>query len=304
MFRFFSSFSTSKYKKTKKEKKASPSLLLFLSLPLPLPQQQHRIQHQGGLSAGGGISAQAAADGALPGFIGSASFSQRNLFGLGQKLAATLEVGQVDKLFRINHSDPWILGDPFRTSRVCSLQNTRSSGAPIYGAATLEEEEYFGGGGGGGNGGGGNGGDYLSPSSSSSYFPSDSNAGALDPSGQYAGSPSRSTAAVAAANAADAESPIIISRLTGESRVFSCFFSFFTSFSTPRNKKTHSLFSSLSSLSLSSPFLHLDNPNKAASSTPARSPWAGREPWDSAGSAPRPSTRRGGRWPRMRTALP
>ena len=224
---------------------------LFLSLPLPLPQQQHRIQHQGGLSAGGGISAQAAADGALPGFIGSASFSQRNLFGLGQKLAATLEVGQVDKLFRINHSDPWILGDPFRTSRVCSLQNTRSSGAPIYGAATLEEEEYFGGGGGGGNGGGGNGGDFLSPSSSSSYFPSDSNAGALDPSGQYAGSPSRSTAAVAAANAADAESPIIISRLTGESRVFSRFFSFFTSFSTQRETKKLTLFSLLSLLSLS-----------------------------------------------------
>lgn len=133
---------------------------------------------------------------------------------------------------------------------MCSLQNTRSSGAPIYGAATLEEEEYFGGGGGGGNGGGGNGGDYLSPSSSSSYFPSDSNAGALDPSGQYAGSPSRSTAAVAAANAADAESPIIISRLTGESRVFSRFFSFFTSFYSAKQKNSLSFLFSLFSLSL------------------------------------------------------
>ena len=50
----------------------------------------------GGLSCGGGISSQGHSEGALPGFIGSASFTQRNLFGLNQKLAATLEIGQVD----------------------------------------------------------------------------------------------------------------------------------------------------------------------------------------------------------------
>ena len=49
----------------------------------------------GGLSAGGGISAQGHAEGALPGFIGSCSYSQRNLFGLNQKLTATVELGQV-----------------------------------------------------------------------------------------------------------------------------------------------------------------------------------------------------------------
>ena len=107
---------------------------------------------------------------------------------------------------------------------MASLQNTRSSGAPIYGAVAAEEE-YFGGVGGGdgiGNNGGGN--DFPSPSSSRSYFPADSNAGvALDPSRQYAGSSSRSTAAVAAANAADADSPIIISRLTGEVEFLSFF---------------------------------------------------------------------------------
>ena len=48
----------------------------------------------GGLSAGGGISAQGHAAGALPGFIGSASYAQRNLFGLNQKLSATVELGQ------------------------------------------------------------------------------------------------------------------------------------------------------------------------------------------------------------------
>lgn len=89
----------------------------------------------GGASAGGGISATGAADGALPGFIGSASFSQRNVFGTGQKLAATAEVGQVDKLFRLHHTDPWLLGDPHRTSRTISLQNTRATGAPTHGRA-------------------------------------------------------------------------------------------------------------------------------------------------------------------------
>ena len=49
----------------------------------------------GGVSGGGGISAQGHAEGALPGFVGSASFVERNLFGLNQKLAATIEAGQV-----------------------------------------------------------------------------------------------------------------------------------------------------------------------------------------------------------------
>ena len=92
----------------------------------------------GGLSAGGGISAQGAADGALPGFIGSASFSQRNLFGTGQKVAATLEAGQVDKLFRVNWADPWRAGDAWRTARSASLQNTRSAGGPIHGRPSDE----------------------------------------------------------------------------------------------------------------------------------------------------------------------
>lgn len=55
----------------------------------------------GGLSCGGGISSQGHSEGALPGFIGSASFSQRNLFGLNQKLAATVEIGQVLHLLQM-----------------------------------------------------------------------------------------------------------------------------------------------------------------------------------------------------------
>ena len=49
----------------------------------------------GGLSAGGGISATGATEGALPGVVGEVSYSQRNLFGLGQRLVASAKLGQV-----------------------------------------------------------------------------------------------------------------------------------------------------------------------------------------------------------------
>ena len=65
---------------------------------IPVPQVELVLnvkeRKSGGLSAGGGISAQGHAQGALPGFIGSASYAQRNLFGLNQKLSATVELGQ------------------------------------------------------------------------------------------------------------------------------------------------------------------------------------------------------------------
>lgn len=89
----------------------------------------------GGFSAGGGISGAGHAEGALPGFIGSMAYSQRNLFGLNQKLTASVEIGQVDSLFRLVHTDPWVGGDPFRTSRTCSIQNTRTSGNAVHGKA-------------------------------------------------------------------------------------------------------------------------------------------------------------------------
>ena len=71
---------------------------------------------------------QGHAEGAMPGFIGSCSYSQRNLFGLNQKLTAALEAGQSDSTFRISHTDPWVRGDPHRTSRTISLQSAKTSG--------------------------------------------------------------------------------------------------------------------------------------------------------------------------------
>lgn len=89
----------------------------------------------GGLAAGGGISAAGAAEGSLPGFVGTVSYSQRNLFGLGQSLSAAAEVGQADSTFRISHTDPWVRGDAFRTSRTICAQSTKVGVAPIHARA-------------------------------------------------------------------------------------------------------------------------------------------------------------------------
>ena len=89
----------------------------------------------GGLAAGGGISAAGSSEGSLPGFIGTVSYSQRNLFGLGQSLSAAAEVGKADSSFRIAHSDPWVRGDAFRTSRTIVAQKTKASVAATHARA-------------------------------------------------------------------------------------------------------------------------------------------------------------------------
>ena len=89
----------------------------------------------GGLAAGGGISAAGSGEGSLPGFIGTVSYSQRNLFGLGQSLSAAAEVGKADSSFRIAHSDPWVRGDAFRTSRTIVAQKTKASVAATHARA-------------------------------------------------------------------------------------------------------------------------------------------------------------------------
>lgn len=89
----------------------------------------------GGLGAGTGISAAGRGAGSMPGFVGNFTYSQRNLLGLNQKLSALVELGQADSLFRLQWVDPWIMGDPNRTSRTLSVMNTRTSAAAIHGKA-------------------------------------------------------------------------------------------------------------------------------------------------------------------------
>ncbi|KAG0492746.1 hypothetical protein HPP92_006144 [Vanilla planifolia] len=86
----------------------------------------------GGFSAGGGISS-GITNGPLSGLIGSFAYSHRNVFGRNQKLNLSLERGQIDSIFRINYSDPWISGDDKRTSRTIMIQNSRTPGTLVHG---------------------------------------------------------------------------------------------------------------------------------------------------------------------------
>ncbi|KAK4608360.1 hypothetical protein RGQ29_001964 [Quercus rubra] len=86
----------------------------------------------GGFSAGGGISS-GITSGPLSGLIGSFAYSHRNVFGRSQKLNISLERGQIDSIFRINYTDPWIEGDDKRTSRTIMVQNSRTPGTLVHG---------------------------------------------------------------------------------------------------------------------------------------------------------------------------
>ena len=52
----------------------------------------------------------------------SFAYSHRNVMGKNQKLNISVERGQVDSMFRINYTDPWIEGDDKRTSRSITMQ--------------------------------------------------------------------------------------------------------------------------------------------------------------------------------------
>ncbi|XWS28278.1 hypothetical protein CRYUN_Cryun25bG0053000 [Craigia yunnanensis] len=86
----------------------------------------------GRFSAGGGISS-GITSGPLSGLFGSFAYSDRNLFGRNQKLNISLERGQIDSIFRINYTNPWIEGDDKRTSRTIIVQNSRTSGTLVHG---------------------------------------------------------------------------------------------------------------------------------------------------------------------------
>ena len=59
---------------------------------------------------------------------------------------AYVSVGlQIDSLFRINHTDPWVGGDAHRTSRTINFQNTRTSGNAVHGRAQDEVDRPPGG---------------------------------------------------------------------------------------------------------------------------------------------------------------
>jgi outer membrane protein insertion porin family len=79
--------------------------------------------------AGGGISS-------TNGVFGSVSFNQQNLGGNAQKLGAELQVGSRDLLFDFNFTDPWIAGDPNRTSYNVNAFQRRSLSLVFDGGKT------------------------------------------------------------------------------------------------------------------------------------------------------------------------
>jgi outer membrane protein insertion porin family len=63
----------------------------------------------GSIAAGAGISSNS-------GIFGTLSYQEKNLGGNNQTIGGELQVGQRELLFDVNFTDPWIAGDPFRTS--------------------------------------------------------------------------------------------------------------------------------------------------------------------------------------------
>ncbi|BAZ32540.1 surface antigen D15 domain-containing protein [Cylindrospermum sp. NIES-4074] len=73
----------------------------------------------GSIAAGAGISSSS-------GLFGTVSYQQQNLGGRNQKLGAEVQVGQRELLFDLRFTDPWIAGDPYRTSYTTNVFRRRS----------------------------------------------------------------------------------------------------------------------------------------------------------------------------------
>jgi outer membrane protein insertion porin family len=68
----------------------------------------------GSIAAGAGISSAS-------GLFGTVSYQQQNLNGRNQKIGAEVQVGERELLFDLRFTDPWIAGDPYRTSYTTNL---------------------------------------------------------------------------------------------------------------------------------------------------------------------------------------
>lgn len=63
----------------------------------------------GSLAAGAGISSSS-------GIFGTVSYQEKNLGGNNQTIGTEFQLGERELLFDVNFTDPWIAGDPYRTS--------------------------------------------------------------------------------------------------------------------------------------------------------------------------------------------
>ena len=76
-------------------------------------------KNTGSIFASAGISSAS-------GLFGSVGYQQQNLGGNNQRLSAEVQVGQRELLFDLGFTDPWIGGDPFRTSYTVNLFRRRT----------------------------------------------------------------------------------------------------------------------------------------------------------------------------------
>lgn len=76
-------------------------------------------KNTGNIGVAGGFSSAS-------GLFGSVSYQQQNVGGNNQKLNAEVQIGQRDQLFDLSFTDPWIGGDPFRTSYTVNLFRRRT----------------------------------------------------------------------------------------------------------------------------------------------------------------------------------
>ncbi len=89
----------------------------------PAPQDPRQVivvlnvneKSSGSIAAGGGI-------GSASGLFGTVSYQQQNFNGRNQNLGAEVEIGSRSYLlFDLRFTDPWIAGDPYRTSYTAEL---------------------------------------------------------------------------------------------------------------------------------------------------------------------------------------
>ncbi len=76
-------------------------------------------RNSGSIGAGAGISSAS-------GLFGSVSYQEQNLGGNNQDLGAEFQIGQRELLFDLRFTDPWIGGDPYRTSYTVNAFRRRS----------------------------------------------------------------------------------------------------------------------------------------------------------------------------------
>ena len=76
-------------------------------------------KNTGSLAAGAGLSS-------ATGLFGTVSYQQQNFGGRNQKLGAEVQIGERQNLFDVSFTDPWIAGDPYRTSYTINAFRRRS----------------------------------------------------------------------------------------------------------------------------------------------------------------------------------